>query len=102
MADEIEVWRGGVSSDHITQVRAPDAALYPGYPHAGKTAKSGGMEVVVYLPSKGGGTTGVKVWIPPSQFDRLASVMIEGSPEAAENAFLRAMLVRRHPTAKGS
>ena len=93
MADiSIDVFRGGLTSDYMSAVDKPDANIHAGYPHNGSDRKAGGFSISLYLPSKGGGTTKVHTWVPPSMFEKIAMTMIEGSPKEAEKAFLKALL----------
>lgn len=96
VADWIEVWRKGVTSPYVpTRVRdgVPDIAT--GHPDRSSSKNRGGITLTGQIPSKGGGTTKVYIWVPPSAYGHLAALMLKGAPEAAEKAFLKYMSARR-------
>jgi hypothetical protein len=82
-----EVWRGGVTTAKIEKEADPVTVSY-GRPHA--HSRRFGLTLSTYIKSKGGGTTAIKFWIPPSDFEAIVSTMRDLDPEATKAAFLKA------------
>jgi hypothetical protein len=88
MADEIEIWRSGAKSDHLTKPRGATATIWSGHPSRPRDS-TGGVTILADVPTKGAEHARTFLWIPPSMFEHLAAAMIRAAPKEAAAAFLK-------------
>lgn len=96
MTENVEIWRGGLTSDYMEREKVSFVMMHEGYPHRQAGMKPGGVTISFDIASKGGGSTSIRVWLSPIDFKKFASLMIESAPIEAENAFLAAMFRHRN------
>jgi hypothetical protein len=106
--NQIEVWRGGAKG-RVTRSQDEDrtakrqnveqTAIVSGLPVDDEPFYGDGVTVQFTLQGPERGSL-YNVWIGSFGFNRLATAMLDACPEAAETAFLSAMLKRRQKNAK--
>ena len=62
MADEIEIWRSGAKSDHLTKPRGATATIWSGHPSRPRDS-TGGVTILAEVPTKGAEHARTFLWI---------------------------------------
>ncbi|MFA6266157.1 MAG: hypothetical protein WC670_10650 [Pseudolabrys sp.] len=93
----MEIWRGGVSTRRI---KKEDGYAYVTKGGAHDNDKRPGIYFSFPPPSKGGGTTQARLWVPVDDFKDIAEEMVGAAPEAARIAFLEVLLNQADPKRK--
>ena len=84
---DIEVWRGGSTSNYVYEEKSASPKIENGHGDALRTF----LDVSCYIKAAGGGSTLVRVRVSPKEFGRVARAMFKASPQATKAAFLTAM-----------
>lgn len=84
----MEVWRRGETSRYIGQSHV-NVTLSADGAHRTDCRRGVRFDFTIRVP---GGRTRVHLWASPADFKAIANVMMSAEPEAAQRAFLKAML----------
>lgn len=93
----MEIWRGGVSTNRI---KKEDGYAYVTAGGAHDNDQRPGMYFTFQLPSKGGGRTQARLWVPTEDFKDVAREMIAAAPAEARIALLEVLLDQADPGRK--